>query len=175
MLRRLAHSLAALALLLAIACGGEDEPAPAAPAAPAPRDVAESIRDVVAAIGARDVDTVMRHVALEFHGGYAGREAKLAYADVQAIAFEFLLREHPLSARVESLRVDDADASGTRRAEAQVWFDASLALADAASALPASAVGYRFELWFERHEGTWQAVRGTYARLDAPGAPSSGG
>jgi hypothetical protein len=161
--------LAPLVLLVALACGREpasDEPGP---------DVDEIVRGVVEAIGEREVDTVMRQVALGFRGGLEGREPNLGYAEVQEIALEFLLRDHALSARLDSLRVDPPDPSGAVLAHARVWFDASTALADAASAVPESAVGYRFDLRFERREGTWQAVEGTYARLDSAPAPPSGG
>lgn len=167
MLRPLA--LAPLALLLALACGGEP-----ASVDPGP-DVDEIVRGVVDAIGERDVEAVMRQVALGFRGGPEGRDRNLGYAEMQEIALEFLLREHPLSARLDSLRLEPPDPTGAVVAHARVWFDASLALADAASAVPESAVAYRFDLRFERREGTWQVVDGSYARLDSAPAPPSGG
>ncbi len=161
MLRPLARKLAPMALLLALACGDP-------PTAPEPGpEVDDVVREVIDAIGEREVDTLMRHVALGFRGGPEGREPNLGYAEVQAIALEFLLREHALSARLDSVRVEPADADGARRVAARVWFDASETLADAASTVPESAVAYRFELRFERREGTWQVVGASYARLDS--------
>jgi hypothetical protein len=161
--------LAPLVLLVALACGGEPARVDPGPG------VDEVVRGVVEAIGERDVEAVMRQVALGFRGGPEGRAPNLGYPEVQEIALEFLLREHPLSARLDSLRVDPPDPSGAVLAHARVWFDASTALADASSALPESAVAYRFDLRFERREGTWQAVEGSYARLGSAPAPPSGG
>ncbi len=155
--------------MLSAACG--EEPTPAG----SDVDVDETVRSLVAAIGERDVAGLMRQVALEFRGGPEGREPNLGYVEVQEIALEFLLGDDPVSARLESLRVEPPDPDGATRAHARVWFDASEALADDAAAIPESAVGYRFDLRFERHEGTWQVVTGSYARVEPAAAPPAGG
>jgi hypothetical protein len=162
---RRAAALAAMTAAIAFAaCGGDERTGGTA----AEADIEAIVREVVAAIPERDPETVLRHVALEFRGGPSGREPDLDHADANAIVLEFLLREHPISARIEDLRAAPAEADGTRRAVARVWFDASDVLVDPASAVPSSAVRYRFELRFARREGTWQAIEARYERL-APG------
>jgi hypothetical protein len=126
------------------------------------------VEAVVEAVGERDVETVFRHLALDFRGGPVGREPDLDHADAQAIVLEFLLREHPISARLEDLRAGPAEPDGSRRVEARVWFDASDVLRDAAAPIPESASRYRFEVTFARREGTWQAVAASYARIEPP-------
>ncbi len=157
----------ALALATAIAgCGGG--PDDGSPVAADAGDVESIVREVVAAIPERDAETVLRHVALGFRGGPSDRDPNLDHAGAQAIVLEFLLREHPISARLEDVRAEPPAADGSRRVEARVWFDASDVLRDPASAIPETAVRYRFEIHFARREGTWQAVDARYARMEPP-------
>jgi hypothetical protein len=163
-------SFAVRVLLLACAlggCGGSERDESAPPDADG--DLESIVRDIVGAIGERDTALVLRHLALEFRGGPEGREPDLDHADAVAIVLEFLQREHAISARLEDARVHAPVADGSRRVEARVWLDASDVLRDPASAIPASAVRYRFDVRFARREGTWQAVAASYARVEPTG------
>jgi len=156
----------ALVCALAVtACGDAGESA-LAPPSDADADVESIVRDVVAAIPERDPEAVLRHIALEFRGGPLDREPNLDHADAQAVVLEFMLREHPISARLEDVRTHPPEPDGSLRVVARVWFDASDVLRDPASAIPTTAVRYRFELRFARREGTWQALDARYARME---------
>ena len=120
---------------------------------------------MVAAVEAREAQPILRHVAPGFRGGLSGREADLDYAAAQAVVLEFLLRDHPISARLEDLRIGPERPDGTRRVRAEVWFAPSAALAASSRPRPASAVGYRFDLRMGRGAGTWWATRAEYTPL----------
>lgn len=129
------------------------------------------IRDVVAAVGAREPERILRHVNVAFSGGPRGEPANLDYPGVNALVLEFLYRTHPIGARLEDLQVSDGPERGgerTRRATFRLWVAANESLADPTLSPPPSAHGYEVDLLFARREGTWQALTGEYERFASP-------
>jgi hypothetical protein len=151
--RSLSLPLALAAALLA--CGDRE---------PTHDDPREAARRIVAGINEGDPDAILQHVDSDFRGGRVGREPDLDYGAAQAVALELAMREEPLSARLDELRVVE-EGPDERSVEARVWFDPSDALADPRAARPASAIAYRFEIRMRRREGTWQATSLVYEPL----------
>jgi len=144
-------------LVVALACSGAEDPASAS--------VEQVVRTMVAAVGRRDPDAIMRHVALSFRGGMRDREANLDFGGAQSIVLEFLLRDSPVSARVDRLRVEEPGQDRVTRASVRVWFAASDRLDDPDFPIPPSAVAYDFDVTLEHREATWQVTNLEYARV----------
>jgi hypothetical protein len=143
-------------LALALACSGGE--------APGRIPIERVVEVMVASVGRHDPDAIMRHVALGFRGGMRDREPNLDYGAAQSIVLEFLMRDSPLSARLDLLRVDEPREDRGTRARARVWFAASNRLDDPDFPVPPSAVAYEFELTFERRDGTWRVAHLEYQR-----------
>lgn len=158
-------------ILACLLSGCEAAPEPTPSDAPAQTELATVMREVVAAVGARDPERILRHVNVAFAGGARGRPADLDYAGVNALVAEFLYRTHPIGARLEDLEVSDGPVRGderTQRATFRLWVAPSEALADPTLPPPPSAHGYEVDLLFALREGTWQAIAGQYERFASP-------
>jgi hypothetical protein len=160
-------------MLVCLLPGCDAPPEPAAGDAPAQTEVAAMVREVVAAIGERDPERILRHVNVAFAGGPRGQPDDLDYAGVKALVGEFLYRTHPIGARLEDLEVSDGPVRGderTQRATFRLWVAPSEALGDPTLPPPPSAHGYDVDLLFALREGTWQAITGQYQRFASPGS-----
>ena len=160
--RRRAGRAAALLLGLLAGCGPAGERADA--------DLHQLLDDVIGAIEDKDPGAVLAPVSYRFEatGG-------LGYPDIEALALTFLLRDEPVGARLEDVRISPGTTADSRRVDATVWFVSGTRLRDRPGPVPESAVAYRVELVFELLGTRWQAVRGAYARIDAGARSDSGG
>jgi hypothetical protein len=134
------------------------------PEAADPVSEVRSVLDrVVAAVEDRAAGPILSHVAFEIQ-----TQDGLRYADVQSIVMEYLLPERTLGARLESAEIEPGPEPGEIRVNARIRFAKGTRLRNRDLPPPPDSRVYAFEVWFRRIEGHWQALRGSYRRVEAP-------
>ena len=159
----LATTLTGCGLAAALAGCGPGPP-------PAEPELRQVLDELVAAIERKDPGAVLDHVDYRFEeaGG-------LRYPDVEALVLSFLLPDAAVGARLEAVRVSEPESDGSRRVRARVRFASGTRLLGRSAPPPDASIVYGFDLVFRRTGGPWQAVRGSYERIEPPPGPSSGG
>ena len=108
---------------------------------------------MAAAVSSREPQKILSHVAYDFEA-----DDGLDFAGVQALVFEFLVRDQVYAAEVEELTLDPTTSDAERSVHALVRF------------MPADApepwARYRIEARFSRMGESWAARSGHYQRVD---------
>ncbi len=118
---------------------------------PRPQSVEEALFEMVAAVESQQPGIILDHIHPEFVSGNG-----LDYADIDAVLMKYLFHKKSIYAELLHADVDPPNEDGERhvRAEVAITYD-DLQLR------------YRFDLVFREIINRWQAMRGSYERLDA--------